>query len=119
MSIRTAKFKLGDVDRTVNVPISLALHIEDATGIGMLDLMRAVLNQSAKLGTVVTIIRVAFNESRQMLSDADILAHIERDGFYAGYVAAASILNAFFKVPEADDTGRASKKVKALDPTSP
>ncbi len=112
MTIRTAKFKLGGVDRTVNVPISLALTIEEATGVGVLDLVRSMLTQQAKLGTVATVLRVALNESKQMLSHDDVMAGIEKDGFYAAYLSAATVLNAFFAVPEGDKAGT-SKKAKA------
>lgn len=106
---RQVKFQFGGVERKCDVTLALVMPIEEATGLGILELAALLGSKRAKLAHIAAIIQAALDANGMKYTFADVLKGIERDGIFKAHAAALIIIERFFDVPESAN----KKKLKA------
>lgn len=94
------KFMFGGIERNCSVPFSLALAIEEASGVGLLSLAHDVTGRRAKISDVCSVIRATLAANGMGYTHKQVVDMLERDGILSAYKAASDILVQFFHVPE-------------------
>lgn len=112
---REVKFTFSGIERKCAVTLGLVEPIENATGVGLIELVALVASKKARLGQIAAIIRETLAANGMNYTHVQILDGIEKDSIFKAYAAATTILARFFDMPE--DTS--PKKAKALKETAP
>lgn len=107
----SVKFTFGGIKRELRIELGLAPKFEDATGIGFLALTQAITDKSAKLSTVVEVLRIAFEANGTRFSTAEIFEQIEHDknGIVNAYSVAGVLLLELCLRPEGAEKGKKPK----------
>ena len=106
---RQTKFQFAGVERKCDVTLALVMPIEEATGLGILELAALLGTKRAKLAHIAAIIQATLGANGMNYTFADVLKGIERDGIFKAHAAALVIIERFFDVPESSN----KKKPKA------
>lgn len=100
--------KLGGLTHSLRVEIGTAPEFEEASGLGLLALFRALYGRTATTSAVVGVIRAAMAANGKPYDDKGVWKLIEHEGISHAYVCAANIVAALFEVP-AKEAGKAAK----------
>lgn len=96
------KMTIGGVSRTLKPIIATAMEIEDATGVGIVDMARQLASGQCRLVHVAAVLRCGLASGGAVFSHDDVIAMVERDGVMASMLSASKIVACFFKTPKAD-----------------
>ena len=94
-----ATFQFGGVKRTLDIPLGLAIEIEDATGTAIAQMMAQ--GAGLRFGHACAIIGKTLEYHDIPVTDAQVLEWAEASGYEETVIAAAKILAAFFDKPKA------------------
>jgi hypothetical protein len=96
-----AKFKLGGIVRTLDVPLLLAIEIEDATGQSIAEMVRSGANLKFRSACITVGKLLNHHATDNEMTMDELLKLAENDGIEGVVIAAVAILNAFFDRPKA------------------
>ena len=108
----SVKFTLGGIKRELRIELALATKFEDATGLGYLQLVRQVVERTAKLSDVVEVLRIAFEANGTKFSSAELLELIRHDGIVNAYVVAGLLVMELCLRPGEAPTGKAARTAR-------
>lgn len=115
---RRIEIKVGGIKRSLKLPISVALSIEDEAGAGLLDLARRFLGAGGTLRQTAAVLRVCLAANGQVYTEDEMLDLIDRDGLAQSSVSATACVVAFLKTDSAASKKKTPPETNKA-PTSP
>lgn len=117
----SVKFTFGGVKRELRIELAVAPKLEDATGLGYLELTQALVERKAKITQVVEVLRVCFEANGTRYTHDEVLAQIQHDeaGIINAYAVAAILAMELCKRPETSTKGKSPKKANGSQAASP
>lgn len=114
----SVKFTFGGIKRDLRIELALAPKLEDATGLGYLELTQKLVERTARLAHVVVVLRMAFEANGTHFTEDEIYEQIKLSGVIDAYTVAGLLVMELCKRPETPTKGKAPKATNGRQPAS-